>query len=88
MHWLWHHLRLKKFHSEQTPQKQKVEYLRLIKEINESMSQLTSSGPWVLEMQDLTKKTEMLRINMDVGSGFSSDDKRDKYEPLTLIEQE
>jgi hypothetical protein len=81
-----------KFNNPQVPEKQKVAYLRLIKECNESMSQLTANGPCVLALQDLTKRAERVGINFDLGvnnnntgidisvSGEEESERTDKYD--------
>ncbi len=67
-----------KFNDPNVPEKQKVSYLRLIKDCNESMSQLTANGPCVLAMQDLTKRIERAGINVNIGFGPDPDDKREQ----------
>ena len=54
-----------KFNYPNAPEKQKVAYLRLIKECHESMSQLTTNGPSVMAIDDLRKRIEGAGINVD-----------------------
>jgi hypothetical protein len=64
-----------KFHSEQTPEKQKVAYLRLIKDCNESILNLAVNGPTVMGIIDLRRRIE--RFGIDTSN-----------KPLELSEQE
>jgi IS30 family transposase len=64
-----------KFNDPIVPEKQRVAYLRLIKECNESIYTLTANGPCVLAMQDLTKRIERAGISVDIGFNSDPDDK-------------
>ena len=66
-----------KFNDPQVPEKQKLGYLRLTKECNESMIDLTANGPSVMAMVDLTRRVNRLGI-----------DTTGNVKPLMLTEQQ
>ena len=66
-----------KYNDPQVPEKQKLGYLRLTKECNESMIDLTANGPSVMAMVDLTRHANRLGI-----------DTSGNVKPLVLTEQE
>ena len=57
----------RKFNDPQVLEKQKVSYLRLVKECNVEMMQLTINGPSVMAVEDLKKKIENAGINTNIG---------------------
>lgn len=65
----------KKFNNPKVPEKQKYNYLRLTKECNESMINLTTEGPAVMALQNLVDKARRLGIT-------------DKYSPLPELTEE
>jgi len=52
-----------KFNDPKVPEKQKVGYLRLTKECNESMFELTANGPTEMAVLDIMKRADRLGIN-------------------------
>jgi hypothetical protein len=52
-----------KFNDPKVPEKQKPAYLRLTKECNESMFDLTANGPSIMAMVDLTRRANRLGID-------------------------
>ncbi|MGB6673840.1 MAG: hypothetical protein WBE34_15525 [Candidatus Nitrosopolaris sp.] len=64
----------KKFNDPKVPEKQKLGYLRLTKECNETMFEFTANGPTEMAVIDLMKRSE--RMGLDINT------------PLILSEQE
>ena len=52
-----------KFNDPKVPEKQKVSYLRLTKECNESMISLTANGASVLALKNIIERANMLGID-------------------------
>jgi hypothetical protein len=65
-----------KFNDPKVPEKQKVSYLRLIKECNESMFEMTANGPTEMAVLETMRRIDRLGVDYDI----------DK--PLMLTEQE
>jgi hypothetical protein len=69
----------KKFSSEDTPEKQKPYYLRLIKDCQESIINQVTNGTTVLAVKGLTKRIEAAGVNIDINN-FNLDAAADKYD--------
>ena len=61
-----------------TREKQKLGYLRLTKECNETIYEFTANGPTVMAVMDLMRRIERMGINIDTNNN----------KPLVLSEQE
>jgi hypothetical protein len=57
-----------KFNDPKVPEKQKLGYLRLTKECNLSMIDLTANGATVLALQDIANRAERLGIDNNTPS--------------------
>lgn len=60
-----------KFNDPKVPEKQKVSYLRLTKDCNESMINLTANGASVLALQDIANRANRLGIEFDNNTPYS-----------------
>src|SRR5437879_5067775 len=65
-----------KFNDPKVPEKQKVGYLKLTMEANESMIDLTANGPTVIAIRDLIRRANSLGIDTS------------NYKPLALTEDQ
>jgi hypothetical protein len=54
-----------KFNDPKVPEKQKVSYLRLAKECNESMFEMTDNGPTEMAVLDIMRRADRLGIDYD-----------------------
>ena len=71
-----------KFNDPKVQEKQKVSYLRLTKECNETMFELTANGPTEMAVLDIMRRANRLGIDT------INDNGNDNNNPLMLTEQE
>lgn len=65
-----------KFNDPKVPEKQKLGYLRLTKDCNEKMFEMTANGPTEMAVLDIMRHADRLGLDYDINK------------PLMLIEQE
>jgi hypothetical protein len=62
-----------KFNDPKVPEKQKVSYLRLTKECNESMFETTANGPTEMAVLDIMRRANKLGLDCDHKPAFFSE---------------